>query len=83
MSGIRYQPRFTVFQTSPETKKIVQSFSRRDKIRVCCLIRPQIPIFKKKILDGGIPFSPGPNIKNGGSPLSGGPKVYSGGNPSI
>ena len=82
MSGIRYQPRYTVLPTSPEVKKSIQSFSHRGNIRICCLIRPPIPP-KKKILNGGIPSSGGPAIKNGGTPSSGGPKVYSGGNPTI
>jgi hypothetical protein len=83
MSGIRYQPRYTVLPTSPEVKKSIQSFSHRGNIRICCLIKPQIPLPKLKILNGGTPSSGGPAIKNGGTPSSGGTKVYSGGNPKI
>jgi hypothetical protein len=82
MSGIRWKPKYTVLQISSETKKIVQSFSRRGKIRVCCIIRPSIiPIPILNLLDGGSPFFSGPIIYDGGSPTSGGPRIFDGGNP--
>ncbi len=85
MSGIRWKPKYTVLPTSPETKKNVQSFSRRGRIRICCVIRPSnlipdpIPILN--FLHGGSPFFSGLIIYDGGSPTSGGAHIFDGGNP--
>jgi hypothetical protein len=85
MSGIRWRPKFSVLAISPETKKTVLSFSRRGKIRVCCITKPSIPIPDPipilNFLDGGSPFSGGGIFYDGGSPTSGGQRIFDGGNP--
>jgi hypothetical protein len=87
MSGIRWIPKYSVQSQSPEVKKSILSFSRRGQIRVCCILRlqippiPPIPPIKYDFLDGGIPFTSGLAIKDGGIPFASGPQIYDGGSP--
>jgi len=84
MSGIRFKPNYIIQPISPEVKKTIYSFSRRDKIRICCLKRLlPIPEIQIQILffNGGSPLSTNGKIYDGGSPSASGGQIYDGGNP--